>query len=221
MPQSAELAPPANKARFNVLSRDRFKVLCTSAILFPEGTDLSINPTLEATMRYYHTAFFWATLGVITAGGPAFAQSIPGVLGTYNLSTGQFQPAPVQMLDPSSESSKTPLAVVSRTGTFVFRINITVESPSPSTTMPNCYVNVYHYTSGRSYSENNSITGTRTGDTATCIIRVPYKWTHADSAVQVQMSVTVYLGNRSSGQGLSIPLPANGATTTRPVPITL
>lgn len=173
-------------------------------------------------MRYFYHVIIGATFIAIAAICPALAQSMPGVLGVYNPSTGQFQPAPVQMSAPSSTNNSAPRATVFRSGKFKFQINITVDSSSPSTTKPTCYVYVNHYPSGQSYSENSYITGTRTGDTAHCVVNVPYKWTKADNAAAVQMSVTIYLGNRTSGRGLpDIPLPANGTTTTVTVPITM
>jgi hypothetical protein len=164
-------------------------------------------------MRYLCNALSCATIIAVAAAGTATAQA-PGIFGTYNPATGQFLPTPVQAA-PQSSASPTPYSPVARNGTVHVNLTITVLNGTPSTTTPSCYLYVYHQPPGHSYSQSQSITGTRTNNVAHCNIIVHYSWPAADTAYPVTFSATAYVGSSQSGVPIDpVSLPANGATTT-------
>jgi hypothetical protein len=144
------------------------------------------------------------------------------LFGFYDPATGVFQPARPTSVAPAAGAQS--LATVTRGGTFVFKITIQIVSGTsiiPATTKPQCTAYATH--SGNLYfSENVSKTSTRTGDTATCVLRLPYLWVDADPSNGVSPQVYVYAGDRSLSHYLTpIALPANGATTTFTVTVRL
>jgi len=163
-------------------------------------------------MHRYH-ALSCVTLIAAALSGAAAAQQ-PGIFGVYNPITGQFQPATVQTVGPAKPGGVTPATSVARTGTFHVNVAITVKNGTPSTTMPSCYLTVYHSPSGHSYSQTSSMTGTRTADTAHCNFAIFYRWPEADTLEPVTFYLSVGVGSWSANVPLDpIALPANGATT--------
>ena len=165
-------------------------------------------------MRYRH--FFIAAACLAATVFPATAQTLagPGFFGFYNPATGAFQPITPPSAAPATGTQS--LATVTRVGTFIFKITIKIVSPVsviPADTKPYCTAYAYH--SGTVYfSENVSSTAHRTGNTATCVLRIPYLWTDATPGVGVSPQIYVSGGNRGLNRNLPvIPLPANNTTT--------
>jgi hypothetical protein len=167
----------------------------------------------ESTMWYRQ--FFIAVACLAAAVIPATAQTLtgPGFFGFYDPATGAFQPVTPHSVAPAAGAQS--IVAVTRGGTFVFKITIKIISAVsviPASTKPSCTAYAYH--SGNLYfSENASKTASRTGDTATCILRIPYLWVDADPSEGVSPQISVYTGSRSLSHNLaSIALPDNGAS---------
>jgi hypothetical protein len=155
---------------------------------------------------------------------PATAQTLvgPGLFGFYDPATGAFRPVMPPSVAPAAGVQ--PLATVSRGGNFVFKITIKIVSPVsaiPAATKPYCSAGVSH--SGTAYlSESVSKTSNRVGDTATCVMSIPFLWPNANNANGVSASIYVSGGSRSLSHSLEqIPLPPNAATTTFEVTVRL
>lgn len=144
--------------------------------------------------------------------GAAAAQQ-PGILGIYNPATHEFQPVPVQAA-PSSGARIESGVVGVRSGTLKATFTITVKNGTADSVKPSCYFYAYHQPAGHSYYQSESMTGTRTGNTAKCVAVIHYRWAQADTAIPVTFSAYVYVGNWQTQIPLDpIPLPANGAVT--------
>ena len=173
-------------------------------------------------MRYYFSCFSAVCLVVAASTSiGAQAPSGPGIFGVYDPVTRVFQPTTVQTAPPDSKASEGTRVLVARTGSIRFRLVIRVRSGSPAATLPTCYMSFNHTGIVRSYSEQQSLTGTRTGNNALCDITIPYSWPEANNANGVSLSITVYVGNRYHNENLPpIPLPPDGATPTITVKVT-
>lgn len=165
-------------------------------------------------MHYQRKMLSWATWLAVAVSGSAAAQQ-PGIFGIYNPATGQFQPAPVQMAAPTKSEAPTPSAPVARTGILHVNLTIAIKNGTPSTSMPSCYLSVYHQPSGHSYSQSASKTGTRISNTGHCNFVIYYSWPKADTAYPVTFYLSVNVGSWGGAVPIdAIPLPADGATTT-------
>jgi hypothetical protein len=150
-----------------------------------------------------------------------------GVLGILNPKTGAFAKITKQ------PSDFVPEAVTTYTGTLVFNISINVKTGVPSDASIVCSANVgvYGDTASVSISETKSVKATRTGSTATCSVSIPYAWPLGTPdtdyltrlvSVDTQGTSNSSLVHRSHTRGLpAIDIPANGATTTTSLNVTL
>jgi hypothetical protein len=151
-----------------------------------------------------------------------------GVLGYLDPSTGAFRPVS-QMADFDSESAAEASTL---TGTFVVNFTITVKSAIPATAPITCSVSADLIEASLSgvniIVETATVVGTRTGSTAKCTVTIPYSWTVLNlTTAKVSLTyslsggkatATAGLVSRSNSGGIaSIPVPANGATTTQTV----
>ena len=125
-------------------------------------------------------------------------------------------------------------AVTPTTGQFVFNFTITLSSTIATTTAIGCVAEV-------SVSGDNALPGiqetlvkaaTRSGNTATCTVTIPYSWnlgSPATDKVSLQYTIEAPVRGgaygvpyRSSHQNLgTIAVPANGATTTETIAATI
>jgi hypothetical protein len=117
------------------------------------------------------------------------------------------------------------------TGTFVLNFTVTIKSIVPGAFPIHCTATILPIdASGLSYTEIKSVAGTRSSNTATCSISIPYSWILASTGtamVQTQYMV----GTQGTGSSLvlreatgSLPgvtLPANTTTLTRSVAVTI
>lgn len=149
-------------------------------------------------------------------------------LGYFDYSTGAFRPLAQKVLfDSDSLAAANP-----QTGTIVVNFTITIKSAFPATYLVNCGVDAtVSDISGAGIniiSEAGSVVGTRTGSTAKCTVTIPYSWmVLSPSTATLDLRYTVSAGKatattgillRSSSGGIAtIPLPANGSTTTQTV----
>jgi hypothetical protein len=110
-----------------------------------------------------------------------------------------------------------------RQGVLIVEANIAVSPDIPKGTIISTSVQAMVYDSHYSTGVSNSATVTRTGDTAKVTFKMPYVFTVASTAdvVTINLSVSFYQSgtgtnptNESINETETIPLPANGATTT-------
>lgn len=173
----------------------------------------------------------------------SFAQlGAPGLLphrtlGYYDSDTGLFEP-----LRPATQDAETP-AVTPTTGTLVFNLTITLKSALPKNAILICSAQGAVIETGFSTTEDGlGIAKLESGSTYSCSVSMPYSWPLATptkdkiilsykaetlEALQVTaengtaVSVTSTAGRASSQVPAQIVVPANGATTTETVSITL
>jgi hypothetical protein len=131
----------------------------------------------------------------------------------------------MQVLDPAVAA-----ATVTHSGTFDITLNITIKSTIPTTQALQCLTLVTASDSSvaHNYYETSGIAATRTGDTATCTMTVPYSWkmgTGGGYTAGYTVSAISSNGNIIR-QTESVPtaataFPANGATTNLTYPIVM
>jgi hypothetical protein len=159
-------------------------------------------------------------------------------LGYYDRSTGAFEPLQTAM-DPDATT------VVPRTGTLVVKLTITVDSVIPKNAVVGCAsdASVSGDSSGFFSDEHASAVATLvSGKTYSCTMTMPYSWSLASPttdkigisytpSIDYGYQVTATNGTavavepivvRSNEQPFgSIAVPANGATTTETISVTL
>jgi len=158
-------------------------------------------------------------------------------LGYYNSDTGLFEP-----LRSATQDLAEP-ALTPTTGTLVYKFTITLKSPLPKNALIICSAGGAVIETGYSADEQGfGIATLESGDTYTCSVSMPYSWQlHTASTDKIILSykaetyeaiqVTAANGTgttvmstagRTSSQTIAeIPVPANGATTTETVSVTL
>jgi hypothetical protein len=158
-------------------------------------------------------------------------------LGYYNSDTGLFEPLRSATQD-LAEPAVTPTA-----GTLVYKFTITLKSPLPKNALVICSAGGAVIEAGYSADEQGfGIATLESGDTYTCSVSMPYSWQlHTASTDKIVLSykaetyeaiqvtaangtgttVTNTAGRASSQTIAEIPVPANGATTTETVSVTL
>jgi hypothetical protein len=140
--------------------------------------------------------------------------------------------------DLSTEDSTgevSPPATTPSTGKFVFNIKINVNPGLPTTSKIFCSASAATAESVTlvSFVDDGAVVATRSGSTATCSITLPYGWflaTPTKDPVGLGIAVTSLTGSSStppnqtgeSLQSLHLPaVPANGATTTEAITISI
>ena len=151
--------------------------------------------------------------------------SFPGILGYLDPKTGAFKPMQ-QGIDLSAAS----FAIL--TGEIEYKITVTIKSAIATSSPIVCGGNAAtaDLGSGTSHSETASVTASRAGSTASCTVIIPYAWALASAgsdSVSLSYSVTAAggaggLASRASIHSLPpIKVPANNATTTETVAVTI
>jgi hypothetical protein len=158
-------------------------------------------------------------------------------LGYFNSDTGLFEP-----FRPAAEDAELP-PVTPTTGTLVFNFTITLKSPLPKNGILVCSAAGAVIEAGFSADEGEfGFAKLQSGNTYSCSVSMPYSWllnspstdkiilsykAEILEAVQITAtngtgtSVTSTSGRFSSQTIASIKVPANGATTTETVSVTL
>jgi hypothetical protein len=179
-------------------------------------------------------------LGVASIGFAQFrSQANQRELGYYDRSTGAFEPAKTTM-DPEAAA-----AVVPRTGTLIVKLTITVDSVIPKNAVVGCSTDadVSDDSSGFTSEEHASTVATLvSGKTYSCTMTIPYSWTLASPTTdKIGISYTTNIGygyqvTATNGTAVlvqpvtarsviqpvgSIAVPANGATTTETISVTM
>lgn len=194
-------------------------------------------------MRIRRTTLLFLVVLVVGLAPLAFGQFAPHStlshpeLGFYDRETGAFTP-----LQPVAQDAEALPPVAPTTGDFVFNITITLKSAIPKNGVIGCSAKAnVNESSGFSSTESGFGLATGSGTTRTCSVTIPYSWllTSASSdsvflnyeafiGEGVQINATNGTGNlveitgRDSKQTLApIKVPANGATTTETISMTL
>jgi hypothetical protein len=124
-------------------------------------------------------------------------------------------------------------AASAMTGTVVVNFTITIKSAIPTTTPIVCDVlaTITEVSAAglNLISDDSSVAATRTGNTAKCTVTIPYSWAVSNpttakvsllynlTAVKTTAGVTGLLNRSSTGALGTLPIPANGTTTTQTV----
>jgi len=159
------------------------------------------------------------------------------ILGYFNQDTGLFEP-----LRPATQDAELP-PVAATTGTLVFNFTITVKSAIPKNGVITCSAAGAVIETSYSTDETGfGIAKLVSGNTYSCSVSMPYSWllntptsdkiilsykAQVNEALQVTATngtatnVVITAGRGSSQTTASIPVPANGATTTENVSVTL
>jgi hypothetical protein len=158
-------------------------------------------------------------------------------LGYFNPDTGLFEPVQAAAQDPDAP----PIAAT--TGTLVYNFTITLKTPLPKNGILTCTGGGEVIETKYSTDEGGfGIAKLVSGDTYSCSVSLPYSWLLSTPStdhillsfkVQVNEALEITATNgtgttflvsagRASAQTLaSIPVPANGASTTETVSVTL
>ena len=158
-------------------------------------------------------------------------------LGYYNSDTGLFEPLHPATQD-LAEATVTPT-----TGTLVYKFTITLKSPLPKNGLVICSAGGDVIETTYSADEQGfGIATLESGDTYACSVSMPYSWQlHSPTTDKIVLSykaqtyeaiqltaangtgttVITTAGRASSQTTAEIPVPANGATTTETVSVTL
>jgi hypothetical protein len=167
-------------------------------------------------------------LGLVASG---FAQNVEtrkktGVFGYLDPKTGLFHSLARTPLSAEEAASITPT-----TGTFVFTVTITISKTLPKAAVIECDVfgGVEDSITG-TYSNEEVVTATRSGTTATCKLTMPYSWDLGDPAkdtVDLDLGVSasyttpeVYYESFDNPV-ITIPVPPNGHTTNENIRTTI
>lgn len=156
------------------------------------------------------------------------ATSSRKTFGYVDTKTGLFHPLTRAI---QTEESR---AITPTTGKFVFNVTIAVSSALPTNAVITCNVTggVDDATSG-AFTNDVTVTATRTGNTATCTVNVPYSWDLANASkdiVALDLIVTATVGTLGTNSfyeeifgapGITSKVPANGATTTETIATTI
>jgi hypothetical protein len=118
------------------------------------------------------------------------------------------------------------------TGTIEAEFTITIDSTGLPTSKMACGVNTSLNDSGNTFKEFSEVLATVSGSTATCTVKVPYSWTLSTAPTDtiyityvVVSPTTLPTTNTAPGREcqreVTIAVPANGATTTEIVDLTI
>lgn len=169
-------------------------------------------------------------VGLVTSG---FAQTTESqqktVFGYVDPKTGLFHSLARTPLSAVEKAAITPI-----TGQFVFNVTIAVSSKLSTKAVIGCQVDggVDDLKSGY-FSNEVSVTATRSGNTAKCTLTVPYSWdlaTPTTDTVVFDLSVSAtldtvgtqgYYYENFTAPSITSKVPANGATTTQDITTTI
>lgn len=174
-----------------------------------------------------------ATAIAMIAGLPSAAESGRWIPAARDPASGVV--APLEALQTPA-AGVTPTASVIRTGTVVVNITVTIHSALPATLRPMCFAKIGHQaatTAWAFYDQTDGVLATRSGNTATCTVRLPFTWADVTLAnqIQLQAEVTSNLDRLATtaqplarGSTIYLPnvaFPAEGGTRTVSVSTTL
>lgn len=158
-----------------------------------------------------------------------------GILGRLDPRTGTFKPVQVTPIDDLQAEATTS---TNYTGKLVYNFAITIASTIPTTSVITCYAGATVMSSYYSYfQESATVVATRSGSTAKCTVVIPYSWSLATASAAADSVTLIYnieatststtagtlvLRSNSSYYSLgSVPIPLNGATTTKSIAATI
>jgi hypothetical protein len=137
----------------------------------------------------------------------------PGIPGFLDPQTGYFKPMP---LGPGADID---LANTSQTsGKLILTLTTTLTTSFPTSESFSCGLNatVSDVTSGLTFSDTIFITATKTGNTLTCTVTLPYAWDLVSPTQDVML--VLYTINAINGTGLPQRVAQHGVASVRGVP---
>lgn len=171
---------------------------------------------------------------LLAVAASGWAQTAPDqkphkIFGYVDEKTGTFQP-----LGHSHRGALLPPGVSPTTGTFIFNVTITVSSALPASATIDCFVagGVEDALTG-AFANEAGIVAKRSGNTATCTVKLPYSWELGDASadsVKLDLEVVALVGTIGSAEFsdeefqapvLTMKVPANGTTTTEDINTTI
>jgi hypothetical protein len=165
-------------------------------------------------------------LGLVAS---SFAQNVETrkkTLGYLDPKTGLFHSLARTPLSAEEAGSITPT-----TGTFAFTVTITISKTLPTTAVIECEVfgGVEDSITG-TFSNEEVVTATRSGTTATCKLTMPYSWdlgnsskdvVNLDLIVSASYTTPQFYEESFDNPLITIPVPANGSTTKENITTTI
>jgi len=174
-----------------------------------------------------------AAAGFLALAAGSFAQTAASqesaaTFGYMDAKTGMFH-----SLSRPLPSAETP-AVTPTTGKFVFNVTITISSALPANAVITCLAagGVADATTGE-FTNVAGVAAKKAGTTATCALNIPYSWdlgSPAKDIVAFDLTVQATSGTLGSAAfyeevftapGITLKVPANGATTTETIATTI
>ncbi len=142
----------------------------------------------------------------------------------------QMKPAVAASTQAPADTSAAAATTVVRNGTIVAVVTITLKSSVPTTQPIYCQLGS---SVGYANWEWATIKATRSGNTASCTVSIPYSWTLPSAALPVDTSLQVMTGQYETSTPTPMArhhisdlpsltsVPANGTTTTFKAAVTL
>ncbi len=162
-----------------------------------------------------------ACLAVVTL--PAWGQAasantangVHGIAGYLDPQTGTFKPV------RAKASSAEPASQPPTQGTFVvgLTVNLITNFPSGETFVCSANAEAFDVSSGLDFLESDVVAATRSGNTLTCTMMIPYYWQLADpSGDTVAVGFSVQATGPSSSNGLPSRSTTQGIVASYPIP---
>jgi len=134
----------------------------------------------------------------------------------------------------ATDAAELPPATTPTTGKLVINIKIDVNPGLPAANKINCGADAITGDEGNAdiFENDGAVLATRSGSTATCKITLPYGWFLASASKdEVGIGITVESTTGTEGSvpftdaigstSITIPVPANGATTTENITLSI
>mgnify|MGYP001766924527 CR=1 FL=1 len=122
---------------------------------------------------------------------PVAADSGRWVPAARDATTGAV--VPLDALATAQPPPSAPQAI--RTGTIVVNITISIRSALPATVKPMCFATINHGTNSggawQSYYQTDGVLAARSGNTATCSVRLPFSWADVTPANRIIVEAEV------------------------------
>ncbi len=119
---------------------------------------------------------------------------------------------------PTAAETVQPQDIAPRSGQFNVILNITLQTPIPSFAPVTCSASITLDGANVTWAETSFVVGQRTGNTARCVITMPYSWDRANIAGRLHLITVVSTGStatrtRNAHMVRFLPVPSNNVVT--------
>ena len=119
---------------------------------------------------------------------------------------------------PAAATTVQPQDIAPRTGQFNVILNIVLQTPMPAFTPVTCSASITLDGANVTWAETSYVVGQRTGNTARCVITMPYSWDNANTAGRLHLITVVSTGStatrtRNAQMVRFLPVPSNNVVT--------